>query len=439
MRPTTAPPADLLALGFGTTVAMWAAGYLLRLPPATTPAPAALALLALILTAGGLLTGRLTPRRWRGGLQTGALTSLLNLLILGSLLAGHGPAQRVPSALVWLPGSILAGALLGALGAALGARLRPPHAPVIDPPTWTAAFATVAATATFCLLIVGGIVTGKEAGLAVTDWPNSFGHNMFLFPLSRMTGPVFFEHAHRLFGSLVGLTSLVLALHLQRADNRKSVRRFALLALALVIVQGLLGGLRVTGRFTLSADPQQTAPSLLLAIIHGITGQLFFCAMVALAALTAPAWRTAPPPRLLPRAPLDHGLSRLLLSLLIVQLVLGAVLRHLAGGLMVHVSFAVIVIVAALITAVRAWAVHDTLPIVPRLGKLLLILIGLQLGLGVAALVVTGDRPNHAAPTLADVIVTTAHQANGAFLLAVATLLVLWLARLVRAPGGNSG
>ena len=315
----------------------------------------------------------------------------------------------------------------------------PTHAPIIEPPTWTAAFATVAASATFCLLIVGGIVTGKEAGLAVTDWPNSFGHNMFLFPLSRMTGPVFFEHAHRLFGSLVGLTTLVLAIHLQRADNRKGVRRFALIALALVIVQGLLGGLRVTGHFTLSADPMQTAPSLLLAIIHGITGQLFFSAMVALAALTTPAWRTAPPPRIVPRAALDHGLSRLLLSLLIVQLVLGAVLRHLAGGLMVHVSFAVVVIVAAMIVGVRAWAIHDTLPIVPRLGKLLLILIGLQLALGVAALLVTGDRPNHPAPMLADVIVTTAHQANGAFLLAVATLLVIWLGRLVRAPGGGSG
>lgn len=340
------------------------------------------------------------------------------------------PSSRLP---------LLAGALLAALGAALGARLRPPRASAPDPSAWTAAFATVAAAATFCLLIVGGIVTGKEAGLAVTDWPNSFGHNMFLFPLSRMTGGVYFEHAHRLFGSLVGLTTLVLALHLQRADNRRGVRRFALLALALVIVQGLLGGLRVTGRFTLSADPLQTAPSLLLAIVHGVTGQLFFCAMVALAALTAPAWRAAPPPRPLARAALDHGLCRLLLTLLIVQLVLGAVLRHLAGGMMVHVSFAAVVVVAALITGVRAWAVHDTLPVVPRLGRLLLILAGLQVALGVAALVVTGDRPNHAAPTLADVIVTTAHQANGAFLLAVATLLVLWLARLVRAPGGNPG
>ncbi len=204
-------------------------------------------------------------------------------------------------------------------------------------------------------------------------------------------------------------------------------------------MQDLLGGLRVTGHFTMGNDPRQTAPSLLLAIVHDVTGQLFFCAMVALAGVTTPAWRAASPPRTLPRTALDHGLSRLLLSLLIVQLVLGAVLRHLAGGLLVHVSFAAIVIVAALITDVRAWTIHDTLPTVPRLGKLLLILVGLQLALGVAALVVTGDRPNHAAPTLADVIVTTAHQANGAFLLAVATLLVLWLARLVRAPGGDSG
>jgi cytochrome c oxidase assembly protein subunit 15 len=64
---------------------------------------------------------------------------------------------------------------------------------------WTSAFAWVTATATFFLLAIGGIVTAQEAGLAVVDWPNSFGYNMFLYPLSRMTGGIYFEHAHRLF------------------------------------------------------------------------------------------------------------------------------------------------------------------------------------------------------------------------------------------------
>ena len=62
------------------------------------------------------------------------------------------------------------------------------------------------------LISSGGLVTGFRAGMAVPDWPNTFGHNMFLFPFTKMTGGVFYEHAHRLLGSLVGLTALVLAI-----------------------------------------------------------------------------------------------------------------------------------------------------------------------------------------------------------------------------------
>ena len=40
----------------------------------------------------------------------------------------------------------------------------------------------------FILLVTGGLVTGLESGLAVPDWPNSFGHNMLLYPISEMKG-----------------------------------------------------------------------------------------------------------------------------------------------------------------------------------------------------------------------------------------------------------
>lgn len=426
--------ADILTIGFGTTVAMWAAGYLLWLPPLRHPEVSALALL-ILLGRGAAVAGQITPRGWRGGLLVGLLASLLNLLVLGSLLGGRGGDPLVPSALLWLPGSLVLGAGLGALGGATGAwvkaaRLRS-GLPEPPPPNWTAAFCGVAATATFFLLIVGGVVTGNEAGLAVTDWPNSFGTNMFLFPLSRMTGGIYYEHAHRLFGSLVGLTTLVLAVFLQRADDRPRVRRFALLALALVIVQGVLGGLRVTGRFTLSADPADTAPSLALAVVHGVTGQLFLAALVALAAVTTTRWRAGPPAEALPAAATDRSLTRLLAAALVVQLALGAIQRHLASGLLVHVSFAVVVVALALAAGVRAWGVHERRPPLPGLGKLLLVSVGLQILLGIGALVVTGARANHPAPTAADVVVTTAHQTLGALLLVTAFLLALWTTRLL--------
>jgi cytochrome c oxidase assembly protein subunit 15 len=246
-----------------------------------------------------------------------------------------------------------------------------------------------------------------------------------------MTGGIYYEHAHRLFGSLVGLTTLALAAHLQRADDRRAVRRFALVALGLVVVQGLLGGLRVTGRFTLGTD---TAPSLALAVVHGVTGQLFFCATVALAAVTTRGWRSGAAPEVLPAASTDRGLTRLLATLLVTQLVLGAIQRHYASGLIVHISFAVLVVLAALAAGVRAWGVHERRPPLPALGRLLLALVVVQVLLGIASLLVTADRPNHPAPTTADVIVTTAHQATGAGLLATAVLLALWTTRRLRPP-----
>ena len=127
---------------------------------------------------------------------------------------------------------------------------------------WTALFSKVGVAATFLLVVAGGLVTSNEAGLAVVDWPNSFGSNMFLFPLARMTGGIYYEHAHRLFGALVGLTTIVLAVRLWRYDNRGWLKRLSLVAVVLVIVQGSLGGLRVTGGFTMSTSEADMAPTL---------------------------------------------------------------------------------------------------------------------------------------------------------------------------------
>jgi hypothetical protein len=314
---------DVLALGFGTTVAMWGLGYLGRLPGSTAPSWLIGIVLLVCLAAGGFVAGRTTGRGWAGGAQVGLLASALNLLVLGSVVASHEPNRVVPSALWGLPGSLLLGALLGGLGGAIGAA-RPAAARARN---WTGAFAAVAAAATFLLLAVGGLVTSHAAGLAVVDWPNSFGYNMFLYPLARMTGGIYFEHAHRLFGSLVGVTVLALALHLQRSEPRAWVRRLAWLALGMVVVQGVLGGLRVTGRFTLSTSPADVAPSLALAIVHGVLGQLFFAVTVGLAVATSTTWRSERQPAERASATADRQLSAILIGVVFVQLVLGALQR----------------------------------------------------------------------------------------------------------------
>ena len=419
---------DILAIGFGTTVAMWAVGYVCRLPPVSAPSELLLVLLVLCLAGGGFVAGRYSPRGARGGAVAGLLTALLNLMILGSLLTGTEPNRLVPSAIWWVPGSFLASAVIGWLGALVGTALRGSSPIEVN---WIGAWTKVLAVATLLLLTIGGLVTGYGEGLSVVDWPNSFGSNMFLYPLSRMTGGIYYEHAHRLFGSLVGLTMLTLAVYLQRTEERAWLRRFAWIGLLLVIVQGILGGLRVTGHFTWSTQPADTSPSTTLAIIHGTVGQMFFATTVAIALFTSTIWRQKHAPLRRPGAVTDRALSALLIALLIVQLVLGAVLRQLSGGVLIHIAMAVIVVLATLNSALRAWGLHGEQRPLRHVGRTLALLIGLQVVLGLAAYIATGATADFPSRPAVRAAVTTVHQATGALVLVFAVLLLLWNYRLL--------
>ena len=133
---------------------------------------------------------------------------------------------------------------------------------------------------TVCILILicsGGMVTSKGAGLAVPDWPNSYGYSMFAFPVSRWVGGVLLEHTHRLAASTVGFLTIILAVWLTAAEPRRWVRNLGYAALGAVILQGLLGGLRVV----LVAD--------WIGIFHACLAQAFF-ALAAFIALTESRW-----------------------------------------------------------------------------------------------------------------------------------------------------
>lgn len=413
---------DLLSIGFGTTVAMWAVGYFTHLPGVHAPGPLVFALVVLCGLAGGFVAGRCSGRGPYAGLWTGGISGLLNLLVLGSLLKNPSDANLVPSALLWLPGSLLISVGLGFAGALLGSRWPRPLG------GWPARFAGVACAATLLLLGAGGAVTGFEAGLAVPDWPNSYGYNMFLYPISRMTGGIYFEHTHRLMGSLVGLTTLTLMVYLLIRERRDWVRGMAVIAFVLVVVQGLLGGLRVTGRLTFSDNPADLAPNLTIAVIHGVTAQVFFSLLVSLALILSDAWKTAPR-AVAPNAGADHALNLAAVALLLAQLVLGALLRHYSWGLHLHVTMACVVAVAAATAGVRAWGLHGERPLFSTIGLTVLGILGAQLLLGVAALVAVMMEPAGAEATPTQVLITTLHQTTGAALLASTTALWVWSRR----------
>src|SRR5262245_34206726 len=96
----------------------------------------------------------------------------------------------------------------------------------------------VTLAATGVLIVLGGLVTNTGAGLAVPDWPSTFGHNMLLFPWPQMIGGIFYEHSHRLVGALVGLLTLVLAAALWRGGGR--LRRLGVVGVAVGVVLGVV-------------------------------------------------------------------------------------------------------------------------------------------------------------------------------------------------------
>ena len=161
------------------------------------------------------------------------------------------------------------------------------------------------------------MVTSRNVGLAVPDWPTTFGYNMFLFPVSKWVGGILFEHTHRLMGSLVGFLTIILAVWLWLSEVRRWVRNLSVVALVGVILQGILGGLRVT----MMKDE--------IGIFHACVAQAFLGLLVVIALVTTKFWRS------LANQGIDlqkiASIKMLVLAVTIaiyLQLGLGATMRH---------------------------------------------------------------------------------------------------------------
>jgi cytochrome c oxidase assembly protein subunit 15 len=183
--------------------------------------------------------------------------------------------------------------------------------------TWLNRFIWFTAVATLLLICSGGMVTSKGVGLAVPDWPTTFGYNMFLFPVSKWIGGVLFEHTHRLIASTVGFLTIILAVWLWRTEDRQSVKTLGLIAVAGVILQGILGGLRVT----MLKDQ--------IGIFHACLAQAFLGLIVLIAIVTTNLWRSLAPigVDLKKFAPIKT-LAIATTIAIYAQLTLGATMRH---------------------------------------------------------------------------------------------------------------
>jgi heme a synthase len=182
-------------------------------------------------------------------------------------------------------------------------------------------FAVANAITTFLLIGLGGLVTSHEAGMSVPDWPTTYGYNMFVFPLDKWVGGIFYEHSHRLLASGVGFLTTILAVWLWLKDARKWVQWLGIAAFLLVILQGILGGLRV--RWQLDW----------LGVPHGAVGQTFLVLTAALALFTSRWWIESADKKQIavPRGLQKHFLY--VTILIFVQLLIAATMRHQHAGL----------------------------------------------------------------------------------------------------------
>src|SRR6266581_8717775 len=178
-------------------------------------------------------------------------------------------------------------------------------------------FAWLTCVATLLLICSGGMVTSKNVGLAVPDWPTTFGYNMFLFPVSKWVGGILFEHTHRLIGSVVGFLTIILAVWLWLREDRPWVRSLGVIALGGVILQGILGGVSVT----MMKDE--------IGIFHACIAQAFLGLLVLIALVTTQFWRSLANQAIDSQRFLPIKTFAVAITIAIyVQLALGATMRH---------------------------------------------------------------------------------------------------------------
>lgn len=283
------------------------------------------------------------------------------------------------------------------------------------------------AACTALLIFVGALVTTTGSGLAVPDWPLSFGT---FFP--RMVGGVLYEHGHRMLAAGVGFLTLVLAFWAQYSPAGRPIRKMAWLALAAVILQGLLGGLTVLMKL-----PTE------ISVAHGTLAQLFFCLVVAMAVVISPSWSSAEPVLAQREA---GGLRRFALVAFLAifaQLLIGATMRHMGAGFVIpdfptsfgglippywgphiainfaHRVWAYVVLMMLVYLSGAILRYHRNEPLLARPAWFAAGLVLLQVALG--AFTIWTHRGT---------VPTSLHVMNGALVLVTTLMLTMWIFRL---------
>lgn len=283
---------------------------------------------------------------------------------------------------------------------------------------WLHRIAVLTAVVALVPILMGALVTTRNAGMAFPDWPSSDGQNMFFYPWLKSAGDKFLEHGHRLAGIVIGLTSIALAAVAWRNETRRWVRSLAYLVLAAVIAQGILGGQRVR------LDERG------LAFVHGSFAALVLALMASVAVVTSQAWQSA--------SSRDAGrslgrlgwLSLATSACVFTQYVLGGLLRHRGMALFEHLGFAFVAAIMVIWLAMSAAASGATWLRTPA--AILAVLTIAQLALGAGAWVTKFGFGGYVAiyGSLLQDVVRTSHVLCGMLLFVTTIVLTVRIARL---------
>lgn len=287
-----------------------------------------------------------------------------------------------------------------------------------ETPVWLRRFTKLVAASTLFLIFAGAMVTSTGSGLAVPDWPLSYG--MVMPP---MIGGIFYEHGHRMIAATVGLLTVIQAIWLQLREPKRFVRILGWWSVGAVIAQGVLGGVTV-----LLLLPHS------VSIAHAALAEIFFCLNASIAFFTSALFRTS---RAIEKGDAPTGLISLLVLVTYVQILIGALMRHLGAGLAIpdfpmsfghlvprftslevgvnfaHRIGALCVAMLVIVVAIRLRRFESSHPL-RQLANLLVTMVAIQIVLG-AFVVWSGKQP----------VMTSVHVMTGAATLGVSLITAL--------------
>ncbi|GHB95438.1 COX15/CtaA family protein [Cerasicoccus arenae] len=183
---------------------------------------------------------------------------------------------------------------------------------------------------TLVLLYAGAYTTSISAGMVFLDWPLS---NSSIMPEGWWQNQdMRAEHSHRLLATTLGYLAIILSIWAFLRVDRKRVRQLAYGLLALVVAQGLLGGLRVLYD-KLNTGAETNVAGYTFRILHALGAEFTLCALAALALVLSRRWkeRQCNLQSPVPSSVRSWGIAAVLA--LVIQITLGALMRHAGAGL----------------------------------------------------------------------------------------------------------